>query len=110
MDGVPSLDLLVELILIKDFRIEHFAIGNLRQGEQARAERPPIVIPLHGRAIGVTPGVGRIIERACINDRPVQEIVAGIVGVAVGIEDIDYRQFAHRHDHGSRTRGLRVMF
>ena len=63
------------------------------------------MIPLCRRADRIGPGVCRVVERSGVEDGPVQEIAARIVGVFVGIEDIDRAEFSDRDDQP--VRGLR---
>ena len=98
---VPFLDLSHQLELM-EAGVEINAVGTdpagwgFRQVEEAAAQRPAALIPLGCRAVGVSPAVGGVVERAVLDVRPVQEIKLGIVGVFVGIEDVDDGKFADR--------------
>src|ERR1700728_112670 len=63
-----------------------------REIEDAAAQRPAALIPFGGRAIREAQGVGRIVERAGIDQRPVEEIGFGIVRIFVGVEYVDDRE------------------
>jgi len=89
---------LVELVLIKDLRIEGLAVRDFREVEQAGANGPPVLIPLDGSPVGVTPGISGIIESAGVDDRPVHEIGTWIVRITVRVENIDDAEFADRQD------------
>ena len=56
------------------------------------------LVPLGGRAIGVAPGVGGIVERAGVDECPVHEVAARIMRVFVGVEDIGDAELADRDD------------
>ena len=74
------------------------AVGHPRQVEQARAQGPPILSPLSRAAIRIAPRIGGIVERAGIDERPIEEILLGIVRVLVGVEDIGDRKLAGGKD------------
>src|SRR6266446_2101141 len=93
---VPFLEFLIDLILVEKPRVERLAVRDFRQVEQPGSDCPPVLIPLDGCTIGVAPGVGGVIERAGVDDRPVHEIGSRIMGVAVGVEDIDDPELSQR--------------
>ena len=75
-------------------RIQFGAVGDDREIEQAAAQGPVSLVPLGGGAVGVTPGVGGIVERAGVDQRPVHEILARILRIFVGIEHVGDRELA----------------
>ncbi|MPM86288.1 hypothetical protein SDC9_133377 [bioreactor metagenome] len=52
--------------------------------------------PLQHRSPAVTSGIGGIVKRDLSHQRPVHELRARIMAVAVVVKDIDDRQIAHR--------------
>ena len=70
--------------------------GGRRHVENPAAQRPGTLVPFGDRAVGGGPGVAGKVERSGIDDRPVQEIASGIVGVFVGLEYVDDKEPAHR--------------
>ena len=78
-----------------------------RQIEHAAAQSKDALIPFGGRAIGVTPGIAGIVERAGIDQRPVEEIGLRIVGVFVGVEYVDNGELADPQDQAVRRIRLR---
>ncbi len=91
-DLVPALHLVVDLEFVEAIELD--AVRHDREIEQAAAHRPRAVIPFGGGAVGVAPGVGGIIPGAGVDQRPVQEIVAGVVGIFHGVEDIGGAELA----------------
>ena len=74
---------------LRECRIEFGVVRDDREIEQAAAQGPVALVPLGGGAVGIAPGVGGIIERCGVDERPIHEIVARIVRIFVGVEDID---------------------
>src|SRR5208282_163670 len=70
------------------------AVGNVGQDEESAAQRPPRLRPFGCDAHGVAPRVGRVVERRRVDYGPVQEIVAGVVCIAIGIEDVYHGKLA----------------
>ena len=70
--------------------------GRRPEVEYLGAQRPAIHIPLARRAVAVASTVARIVEGAGVDERPAQEICLRIVGIFVGIEDVDDRELAER--------------
>ena len=95
--GIATLDFADPLELLK-CRIEIGAVGDDREIEQSAAYRPASLIPFGSSAISIGPGIGGIIEGAGIDDRPIQEIVAGIVRIFVVIEYVDDGELADGND------------
>ena len=73
-------------------------IGNAGKIEKTCPQGPPILGPFARHAIAVTPGVRRVIERARIDQRPIEEIAFGVVRIGVGVENIGGRYFPRRED------------
>jgi len=67
---------------------------SLGQIEKAAAQCPAALVPLGGGTVSVSPAVRGVVEGASIDVRPVEKIQLGIVGVFVGVKDIDYGKFA----------------
>ncbi len=78
--------------------VEDGAVGDVGEVEQAIAPGPGLLGPFGGEAIGIAPGVGGIVEGAGVDDRPVEEVLARVVGVAVVVEEIDDGEFAGGED------------
>jgi hypothetical protein len=74
------------------------ARGSLRQVEDAGAQRPGALVPLGGRSVGVAPAVAGIVERAGVDQRPVQKVGLRTVGIFVGIEDVDDGELSDRQN------------
>ena len=70
------------------------SIGAARHIEQTGAQRPPILIPFHCGAIGEAPQFGTVIEGAGFDDGPIQEVILGVVGIGVGVENIGNTELA----------------
>ena len=110
---VPLLDfsnvlLLAERVIETVSGSVHAAAGRRRrQIEHTCAQGKDALIPFGRRAIGVTPGVAGIVERAGIDQRPVHEIGLGIVGIFVGIEYVDDGELADPQDQTVRCIRLR---
>ena len=96
-DPVTPLDLFDELELTKPW-VQLGAVGHLGKIEGAGSQRPVPLVPLGGGADGVAPGVGGVVEGSGDDQRPIQEVVLGIVGELVGVEDVGDVQFADRED------------
>src|SRR5262249_24227251 len=62
--------------------------GRRRQVEGAGAQGPGALVPFGGRAVGIAPAVAGIVERAGVDQRPVQKVGLRTVGIFVGIEDV----------------------
>ena len=73
-------------------------LGHPRQVEHPGAQGPGSLIPFRRRSVGVAPGVGRIVEAARVDDRPVQEVVLRIVGIFIGVEHVADAHLADRDD------------
>ncbi|MCY1172097.1 hypothetical protein D9M73_122260 [compost metagenome] len=97
-DRVAMLDFAIELKLA-EIALQHLAIGDFGEVEQPGPHRPRPPIPFDRRTRTIAPGVGGIIEAAGIDERPVDEIGARIMRVAVGIEHIADPELAERHHH-----------
>src|SRR5580692_5476886 len=67
--------------------LEVHAIRYIRQVKQADARGPRALIPLCRGTDRITPGVGRIIEGPRIYRGPVQEVIAWVVRVLIGVKD-----------------------
>jgi len=93
-DRVPLLEL-GHVLVLAEGRIEFGAVGHDRQVEGASPQRPAPLVPLGRDAIGVAPGVGGVVESPGVDQRPVHEVAARVVGVCIGVEDIDHREPAH---------------
>lgn len=87
--------------------LEHRAVGHGRQIEHPGAPGPWPGVPLRRAAHRVSPGIGGVVERARVDHRPVEEISARVVRMAVDIENVDDTQLAHRDDQsvGGLLRG-----
>src|SRR5262249_21074076 len=91
---VSLLDLCHQLVLL-EAGVEIESVGTYATGrgfrkiEDAPAQCPAALIPLGSRAIGISPTIAGVVERAGIDVHPVQEIQLGIVRVFVRIEDVD---------------------
>ena len=110
---VPLLDF-SDILLLAEGVIEtvsgriHAATGRRRrQIEHAGAQREDALVPLGGSAVGVAPGIARIVERAGIDQRPVHEIGLRIVRVFVGVEHVDNGELADPEDQAVRRIRLR---
>src|ERR1035437_2294055 len=103
-NGISALDF-ADPLELSECRIEVSRIRSDRKVEHAAAQRPGTLIPLHRRADGIGPGIRGVIERPGVEDGPVQEIAARIMGVFVSIEDIDHAEFSDREYQA--VRGLR---
>jgi hypothetical protein len=79
---------------LPELRIKVGRIGSDRKVEQAAAQGPGTLVPLRRRADRISPRVRSIVERSGVDDGPVHEIGAGIMGVFVGIEDIAHADFS----------------
>jgi hypothetical protein len=75
-----------DLKLVEAIQLD--GVGHDREIKQAATQRPRTLIPFGGRAIGIAPGVRRIVEGAGIDQRPVHEIAARIVRIRDGIEQV----------------------
>ena len=91
------LDLADPLELV-ECRIEFEIVGKDRQIEHAAAQGPVPLVPLGGGAKRIAPRLGGVIEGAGVDDRPVQKIIAWIVGVFVVVEDVGDAKFSDRYD------------
>ena len=80
-------------------RFERLAVRNIGKVEESSSDSPPGLRPFHCAANGVSPGIGRVVESGSVDDRPVQKIATGVMGIGVGVEDIDDREFADAHRH-----------
>ena len=78
----------------KNFGIEAIGVGNRLHQEIARAQRPLLLIKFGSGAVGQPDLVGRVVERARRPHRPVHEILAGVLGIGVAVEDIGDGEFA----------------
>ena len=96
-ERVPLLEFGHEFILAEG-GVEIDLVRHFRQREEADAQGPPILIPLDRAAISIAPGIRRIIVSAGIDDRPVEEIGARIMRIAVGVENIGRRELAGGDD------------
>lgn len=92
------LDLAHELILA-EARVDQLAIGHVRGQERARAGDKPALIQLYRAPGSVAPCVGGVIERTCLNNRPIEEIVTRIVRIDILVEDVATGEFANRNDN-----------
>ena len=80
-------------------RSEHAGVETVRvrdrlHQEIAAAQRPLFLVELGGGAVGQADLVGGIVECAGRPHRPVHEILAGVLGVGVAVENIDDGEFA----------------
>ena len=66
--------------------------------EHAGTQRPVSLIPLGSCAVSKAPGVGSVIERAGVDQCPIHEVLAGILGEFVGIEYVRDRELADGND------------
>ncbi len=98
-ERMPFLELGDELKLPPQGQFQHRAVGHVREIEQSRAHCPPVLIPLDGAAIGVTPGIGGVVERGEIGERPIEKIVARIAGVSGVVEHVGHREFSEGDDN-----------
>ena len=110
---VPFLDF-TDILLLAERVVETVggsvqgaAGGHRRQIEHAAAQSKDALIPFGSRAVGVTPGIAGIVERAGIDQRPVHKIGLRIVGVFVGIEHVDNGELADPQDQAVRRIRLR---
>src|SRR5262249_21806737 len=78
--------------------IELDAVRHKGQIEQAGPRCPVSLVPLKGGPIGEAPGIGGIVERCSVDQRPVDEIVAGIVGIRDGVEEVRNAEFSDGDD------------
>src|SRR6202521_2839230 len=78
---------------------ERLAVRNIGEIEESSPDSPPGLRPFDCATYRVPPGIGRVVESGRVTDRPVQEIATGVMGVGVGVEDIDDREFADSHRH-----------
>src|SRR5580700_6576522 len=76
--------------------LEVHAIRYIRQVKQADARGPRALIPLCRGTDRITPGVGRIIEGPRIYRGPVQEVIAWVVRVLIGVKDVRDAELADR--------------
>src|SRR5258708_38830267 len=100
---------LVDALELLEAMVELDAVWNNRQIEQAGPQCPIALIPFNRRPIGVTPGVGRIVEGSGVDQRPVHKVVTGIVRKGDGIENVGDAEFSNRQHHpvrGPRTAHL----
>jgi hypothetical protein len=95
---VAVLDLAEPLKLLER-RIKIRIVGHDGEIAEASAQRPRSLIPYRRGPIGVSPGVGGIVESTGIDQRPVQKITARLVRVFIGIEPVPYREFSNREDN-----------
>jgi high affinity Mn2+ porin len=79
---------------LKNPAVEAVRIGDRLHQEIARSQSPLLLIELGGGAIGQADLVGRVVEGSRCPDRPVHEILAGILGVGVAVENIGHGKFA----------------
>ena len=104
---VALLDFRDHRVLLKG-RVEHAAVGTdapggrRRKVEDAGAQGPGALVPLGGRAVGVAPAVAGIIEGAGVDQRPVQKVGLGAVGIFVGIEEVDDGELSDRQHEAVR--------
>ena len=89
------LDFQIELVLA-EILLQRLPVRHFRQVERAEPQRPCTLIPFGRDAGAVAPGICRIIERARVDDRPVEEIAARIMGVAIGVEHVANAELADR--------------
>src|ERR1700679_3897237 len=71
------------------------AVRHVRAIEYTCAHGPRTLITLGRSAHGITPSICRVIERARLDRRPVQEIIARVMRVLVVVEDIDDAELTH---------------
>ena len=74
--------------------VEITGIGFVADQEVTRAQRPVFLVKIRHRAVGQPEPVRRIVERARRPDRPVEEILARIVGVRIRVENVVHRELA----------------
>lgn len=73
-------------------------LGDGREIEYAAPEGPVALVPFDGGAVGEAPGVGRVVERAGVNQRPVHKILARIVRILIGVEHVRDRELSDGQD------------
>src|SRR5580704_71125 len=106
---VAALDFADPLELRK-MRVELDIVGHGRQIEYAAAHRPVALVPLGGGAVSKTPGIGGVVERAGVDQRPIHEIAARIVGVFVGVENVGDAEFTDgEHQAVRRLRAAELV-
>ena len=93
---VAALDFADPLELLKTW-IECEIVRKDRQIEQATTQSPVTLVPLGGGAKRIAPWLGCVIEGSCIDDCPVQKIVARIMSVFVVVEDVGDAEFSDRY-------------
>src|SRR3984893_11750889 len=93
-ERVAALDFADPLDLRKMW-VEIGAVRHYRKIEQASTYCPIALIPFDGRAIGIAPGIGGVIEGPGIDQRPVEEIVARVVGIVEGVENVGDAELAN---------------
>src|SRR5580693_5258281 len=94
---VAALDF-TDPLKLAEIGIEFFAVGHRAKIENAAAYSPWPLVPFRTGAKRVAPGIGGIIERAGIDQRPVHEILARVLRIFVLIEYVGHRVFAQRDD------------
>ena len=77
-----------------DLRVEIVRVGHRAHQEVTAAQCPLLLVELGGDAVGEPEPVGGIIEGAGRPDRPVHEILAGVLGVGIAVKDIAHRELA----------------
>ena len=92
--GVGNFDLIA--IVLEDAVVQRLAIGLLGLDEAAKAQLPVIMKPLNDRAPGIATRIGCVVKRPLRHQRPVHELGARVVVVAVVVKEVDDRHIAHR--------------
>ena len=89
--GVPVLHLCQGLEL-PEGGVQPLAVGHVRQVEHGPPQGPGAFPQLRRAAPAVAPGIGGIVEGGGVDGRPVHEVRPGVVGIAVGVEDVGHAE------------------
>lgn len=90
---------------LPELGIELRAVGDDRGIEHAGTQRPDILIPFNGPAVGIGPGVAHVIEGSGVDQGPIQKIIERVMGVAIVVEDVRYAELADGDDQPIRCVG-----
>src|ERR1700693_3968761 len=60
---------------------ERLTVRNIGEIEESSPDSPPGLRPFDCGANRVSPGIGRVVESSRVDDRPVQKIATGVMGV-----------------------------
>ena len=85
-----------EPLELSEARIQRCCVRSDRQVEHAAAEGPWARIPLDGATDRIAPRISGVVERSGINQRPVHEVATRVMGVFVGVKNVDHAHFSDR--------------